>query len=161
MRILKSLHLIPLIAFTLFVMSMPPLAQAEDIEVRDFSEIQKELEPLLNHPEIRKLLNTPEVQKVLRDYQAQANQIKANAKKEVENKVEAKKLEAEALVQERWAATVGKLIDDYQKSDIPRKLEQGDWSAIEETKALLRALDVPVDEMTAPATTSGTLNFDK
>lgn len=130
-------------ATALIGLSLP--AHAQNTEVRSWSEIQKELEIIASNPEIQKVLKHPEVRKVLNEYQATVDNLKAQAKAQAEAKVEAKKDEAQTLAQERWDMTVGKLIRDYQASDIPRKLEQGDWSALEETKALLRALPLPED----------------
>lgn len=139
--------------------STSSFAYAQNTEVRDWGEIQKELEILASNPEFQKILKHPEVQKALNAYHAQVDHLKAQAKAEAEKRIDNTTKEAKTLAQERWDMTVGKLIRDYQNSDIPRRLEEGDWSAIEETKALLKSLDLP--EIGEKGTSSGSLDLNK
>ena len=160
MRYLFSKHLLAAGAFTALAFAAPITpAQAQNTEMRDWSEIQRELEIIANNPELQKILKHPDVQRVLKDYQATVDNLKAQAKAEAQKKVDNTKAEAQAAVQDRWDMTIGKLIQDYQNSDIPRKLEQGDWSAIEETKALLENLDLQLPQN--QNTSTGALDFNK
>jgi len=126
-------------------------AWAQNVEVRSLDELQKEIDIILQSPAIQKTLSHKEVKSVLGGIQAHLDALERQAKFEAEKALKAKKNEAQALAQDRWDTTVGKLIQDYKKSDIPRKLEQGDWSALEETKALLQALPLP-EELTPDQT---------
>lgn len=130
-------------ATSLLALSLSSVSFAGDVEVRDWSEIQAELDRIIQNKEVQKVLNHKEVRKVVSQIQRNLDALEAQVKAEAENKVDQAQAQAQALVQDRWDMTVGKLIDDYKKSDIPRKLEQGDWDAIEETKALLRQLPSP------------------
>ncbi len=160
MRYLFSKHFFAAGAFTAlaFAATITP-AQAQNTEMRDWSEIQRELEIIANNPELQKILKHPDVQRVLKDYQATVDNLKAQAKAEAQKKVDDTKAEAQAAVQDRWDMTVGKPIQDYQNSDIPRKLAEGDWRPIEETKALLESLDLQLPQN--QNTSSGALDFNK
>jgi len=124
----------------LSLIAMPTPVKANDVEVRSLDEIKKEIGIIMSSPAIQKALGHKEVQKALNNIDAHIQALEAQAKFEAEKALNEKKAEAKTIAQDRWDATVGKLIEDYQESDIPRKLEQGDWSALEETKALLQAL---------------------
>jgi hypothetical protein len=121
---------------------LPATTHANDVEVRSLDEIKKEVNIILSSPAIQKALGHKEVQKALNTIDAHIQALEAQAKFEAEKALGNKKQEAQAIAQDRWDATVGKLIKDYKESGIPKKLEQGDWSAIEETKALVRSLQI-------------------
>lgn len=133
-----------LLAFTLATAFVPP-AYSADVEVRDWSEIQAELDRIIQNKNVQKALNHKEVRKVVNQIQQNLDALEAQVKAEAQKKTDQAKAQAESLVQNRWDMTVGKLIKDYKESDIPRKLEQGDWSALEETKALLQKLPSPTE----------------
>lgn len=158
MRYLFSKHLFAAGAFTALAFAAPITpAQAQNTEMRDWSEIQRELEIIANNPELQKILKHPDVQRVLKDYQTTVDNLKAQAKAEAQKKVDDTKAEAQAAVQDRWDMTVGKLIQDYQNSDIPRKLEQGDWSALNELEIMLNKAGADVN-LQKPHDSGGTLD---
>lgn len=146
---LKKSYIQMAVGFGFLLLS--PQVMAQNVDVRSLAELQKEIDIIMQSPAIQKTLSHKEVQKVLGQVEAHLNALENQAKFEAEKALKEKKVEAQALAQDRWDMTVGKLIEDYKKSDIPRKLEQGDWSALEETKALLQALPLP-EELTPEKT---------
>ena len=82
---------------------------------------------------VQKLLSQPDVKQTITNLEQNMHVLHQKADELTEGTITA--------TQRQWKQNVDKLINDYQKSDVPRKLREGDWSLVNEAYQLMKGPD--------------------